>query len=415
MADLGPLRAAEYDRGRAVAALRERVFMGEADDAAVEALAEAERALAGAEQARAAEERRKPERDGVIAAERELNVLGEGSTGLVATLNVRMAQVPTSVYHLLKTPDDALVQGTIANRSAAAIRRVRVTTTIDGYSTPAVETFEIAQNAEAKVHHLPTLIPERVRGLDEVTRASVTVLVEDIGGPDGFHPPAQPVIELHRSGPVWLLARTSVPFMVKDPGTGAWRDLTRYFGAFVTPNDPAVMAFLRAAAARHPEGKLVGYQVDGAGVEAQVKAIYDALRQDAGITYINSVIAFSPEDEMTAMQRVRRPAESLSHREANCIDGVVLMAALLEAATMNAAIVVIKGHAFLAWQPQEGAAAWDYVETTMLGSAEFEPARDRARQLAASLEAASIAAKDPSIFRRWPVRELRAQGITPIQ
>jgi hypothetical protein len=202
--------------------------------------------------------------------------------------------------------------------------------------------------------------------------------------------------------------------MVKDPADGSWRDLTRYFGAFVTPNDPAVMAFLRAAATRHPEGKLVGYQVNHAGVEAQVKAVYDALRQDAGITYVNSVIAFSPEDDTTALQRVRRPAESLAHKEANCIDGVVLMAALLEAATMNAAIVVIKGHAFLAWQPQASADAWDYVETTMLGSADFEPARDRARQMAAALEAAATAANDPSIFRRWPVRELRAQGIVPI-
>jgi hypothetical protein len=415
MAELPELRRAEYDRRRAAEALRAHVFTGDASAADVDALSAAEEALAGAEQERAAAERKDTTRDGVIAAERQLNVLGEGSTGLVATLEIRMAQVPTSIYHLLKAQDDALVQGTIENRSTAPVRRVRVTTVVDGYSVPAVDTYEIPKNAPpAKVRHLPTLLPDRISGLDEVTRATVTVLVEDIGGPDGTHPPDQPVIELHRSQPVWLLARTSVPFTVKDPGTETWRDLSRYFGAFVTPNDPAVMAFLRTAATRHPDKQLVGYQVGNAGVEEQVKAVYDALRQDAGITYINSVIAFSPEDGTTGIQRVRRPAESLADHEANCIDGVVLMASILEAASLNAGIVVIKGHSFLAWQPQASVDAWDYVETTMLGSAEFAPAHDRGRQVAQALEPAATAANDPTIFRRWPVRELRAQGIMPI-
>jgi hypothetical protein len=182
----------------------------------------------------------------------------------------------------------------------------------------------------------------------------------------------------------------------------------------VTPNDPAVMAFLRKAAARHPKGQLVGYQTDVAGVEQQVKAMYDALRQDASITYINSVIAFSPEDDASMSQRVRLPAESLADGEANCIDGTVLMASLIEAASMNAAIVVIRGHAFLAWEQQARSDKWDYVETTMLGQADYEAARDHARQLAVGLELAAKAANDPSIFRRWSIRDLRAQGITPM-
>jgi hypothetical protein len=413
--DLAALRAEVYERRREAARLRDALFAGPDPTGTADQLAEAEQALAEAEQRRAKAERGVANRPGIIAEDRELNVLGEGTTGLVATLSVRMAQVPVSIYHLLKPETDALVQGTIDNRSNAPVRRVRVTTTIEGYAAAAVETFEISKAKPVTVNHLPTLFPDRIRGLDELTRATVTVLVEDIGGPDGITPPDQPVIELHRSQPVWLLARTSVPFMVRDPATQAWRDLTKYFGAFVTPNSPDVMAFLRKAAARHPEGKLVGYQTDDAGVEAQVKAIYDALRQDAGITYINSVVAFSPEDESTALQRVRLPAESLAHHEANCIDGVVLMASLLEAATMNAAIVVIRGHSFLAWQPRANAATWDYLETTMLGSADFEPARERARALATSLEAAATAAADPSIFRRWPIRELRSQGITPVQ
>ena len=414
-ADLAALRAEVYERRREAARLRESVFVGPAPAGSVAELAAAEQALVEAERRRSEAELGIADRAGILAVERAGDVLGEDSTGLVATLSVRLAQVPLSIYHLLTADSDPLVQGTIDNRSEAAIRRVRVTTTIDGYSAASVETFEVTKAKPVEVRHLPTLFPDRIRGVREITRATVTVLVEDIGGPDGTSPPDQPVIELHRSQPVWLLARTSVPFMVRDPVTQDWRDLTKYFGAFVTPNSPPVMAFLRKAAARHPKGQLVGYQVDAAGVEAQVKAIYEALREDAGIAYVNSVIAFSPEDDATATQRVRLPADSLKDGEANCIDGVVLMASLIEAASMNAAIVVIRGHAFLAWQPRANAKEWDYVETTMLGTDPFEAACERARTLAKTLEPAAEATNDRSIFQRLPIRELRAQGITPVQ
>ena len=67
-------------------------------------------------------------------------------------------------------------------------------------------------------------------------------------------------IETHESLPVWLLARNAAPLAVRDPTSGGWVDLSRYFGAFVTPNRRAIMLFLRQAARRHPEGRLPGYQ-----------------------------------------------------------------------------------------------------------------------------------------------------------
>ena len=44
------------------------------------------------------------------------------------------------------------------------------------------------------------------------------------------------------------------------------------------------------------------------------------------------------------------PRESLADKEANCINGTVLFASLLEGISMSPAIVLVPGHAFLAWE-----------------------------------------------------------------
>ena len=80
-------------------------------------------------------------------------------------------------------------------------------------------------------------------------------------------------------------------------------------------------------------------------------------------------------------QRTRLPRESLRHKSANCIDGTVLMASLLEAASLHAAIVLVPGHAFVGWETWPGTDEWDYLETTMIATHDFEAAGQRARTL----------------------------------
>jgi hypothetical protein len=84
----------------------------------------------------------------------------------------------------------------------------------------------------------------------------------------------------------------------------------------------------------------------------QVGALYQALKE-AGLTYINSVIDYGAA-ACQATQRTRLPRESLATNSANCIDGTVLMASLLEGASLNAALVLIPGHAFVGWQSWDG-------------------------------------------------------------
>jgi hypothetical protein len=411
--DLDSLRRQEYVARLRVNALRREVYQ-QADPAASEPLLEelraAEEELSVVEQQRAQAQVADPGREGVIVdTERERPqahaVRGADTTGLDACIVLRMSEVPTAIYHLLSRAGQPLLSCRVRNaRRDGGTRRVRVTSYIEGYSARAVNTVEIPPGATSTFDQLPTLFPDRVREVGELTGATLNVLVEDLDGKT----------ELHRTETVWLLARTTAPLAVMDPATGQWQDMSPYFGAFVTPNAPAIMSFLRTVAEHHPERRLVGYQGEPAGVEAQLRAVFDALKT-AGITYINSVIAFSPE-EGGATQRVRLPRESLADKEANCIDGTVLVASLLEALSMSPAIVVVPGHAFVAWETWQDSGEWRYLETTMIGTSTFEEACASAEHTAAKYRQAAERTGNPLQFRRQSLQELRSvRRITPME
>lgn len=367
----------------------------------MEELSAAEEELQAVEQQRIAIQEQDPNSGLILESKGTSATRGTETTGLEARVYLNMAHVPTSFYHVLDVANNPLL--TCSVRAVKRIenrpkRRVRISSYIDGYSAKAVNTFEIPINETYDFKQLPTLFPDRVRYVTELTRATLNIIVEDLDGS----------VELHKTEPIWLLARTSAPLGVMDPQSGKWQDLTPYLGAFVTPNAPSLMTFLREAARFHATGELVGYQIGPDHVTPQVKAIFDALKTKAEITYINSVVDFNPQQGFNS-QRVRLPRESLADKEANCIDGTVLFASLLEAISMNAAIVLVPGHAFLAWQTWSDSDEWRYLETTMIGSSTFEEA-------CASAEKTAAIFKKQQQLRMWLLRELRTQyGVTPME
>lgn len=407
---LEQLRAQEYAKRIAATALRREVFQ-QADPSAsaslLDALHEAEVELSAVERQRAQVQAADPRsgriRDSRSGAAPLQDMLGAQTTGLEATAALRMAQVPTSIHHLLDRVRHPLVTFKIRN-VGYGVRRLRFTSFVEGYSARAVDVEELPPGEETRLDQLPTFFPDRLRDLTELTNATVTVIVEDLDGR----------VELHRTEAVPLLARTAVPRAVVDPDTGRWQDLSRYLGAFVTPNAPAVMSFLREVADHHPERRLVDYQAGREGVTPQVKAVFDALKA-TGIVYVSSVVSFSPE-EGTATQRVRLPRESLADREANCIDGTVLVASLLEAMSMSPAIVIVPGHAFVGWESCPGSGEWRHLETTMIGAAPFEEACLSGERTAERYRELRDRTGDPLRFRLWPLRTLRSEErITPME
>jgi hypothetical protein len=332
--------------------------------------------------------------------------LGIQSTGLSAEVNLRMAQVPTAIYHLFKTAEDPLLSGDVTNHDDK-IRRISVSSFIEAFSAKAVNTFELAPGSTQAFQQSPTLFRWQIENLSELSQATLHITIEDLDNK---------IIEIHNTNPIWLLARTTAPLAVRDPYTGSLRDLSYYLGAFVTPNSPTLMNFLRSAARRHPEGRLIGYQGDQSSVAPQVKALFEALKQEADLTYINSIISFSPEQGM-ANQRVRLPRESLHDKQANCIDGAVLFASLLEAISLSPAIVIVPGHAFVAWETWKDAPEdWQYLETTMIGTHSFEEAQRSAQAMAARYQALAEKTGTESVFRLLPLRLLRSErNIMPME
>lgn len=338
----------------------------------------------------------------VFTSVNETNVLGADTTGLEVECRLRMAQVPTAIAHLLDPSTNPLLSCSVQNTSKK-IRRVRVSTFVEGYSARAIDTFEIKSGKVHAFDQLPTFFPERLDALHELTRATLHIAVDDLDGD----------VEVERTQPIWLLPLTTAPLAVKDPVTGDWRDLTKYLGAFVTPNAPAIEGLLRAAVDLVPGAQFVSYQGGPAAVGPQIKALFDALQQKK-LRYVNSVLSFSP-DEGWSSQRVRLPRQTLESENANCLDGTVLFASLIEAISLRPAIVLVPGHAFVGWQSDPAdAESWQYLETTLVAASPFEEASKVAMQRAAAF--AAVAAGAPQLFRRWALRDLRTtHGILPME
>ena len=116
------------------------------------------------------------------------------------------------------------------------------------------------------------------------------------------------------------------------------------------------------------------------------------------------------------MQRVRLPREALENKSANCLDGTILMASLLEAASLNPGIVLIPGHALLAWETNDHSNQWDYLETTMIGTQDFETAQKAGQLLATKQKEMAGQFDDPTYFRLLSLAGLRTeQRIVPME
>lgn len=331
---------------------------------------------------------------------------GAKTTKLDAGVELRMLNVPTSMVHLLARARTPLVTVTVKNTDRET-RRVQVTTWIEGFSAKAVSTKEIPSREAGSFDQFPTFFPDRVATVTELTTAALHVHVEDLDSKS---------TELYESYPIPLLARTTAVLWTQDPAQGSSLDLTEHLAAWVTPNAQEILDFLRRAADFSKLKAMLGYQgaVDADGIREHVRAIFEALKV-AGITYVNSPISFG-NHQGQFIQRVRLPRESLRSQSANCIDGTVLMASLLEATAIDAGIVLVPGHAYLAWRPRPGVPDdWEFVETTMIGTASFDEACQVARDQTVELREEMRRNPRGTYVKILPIPELRAAGITPME
>jgi hypothetical protein len=148
------------------------------------------------------------------------------------------------------------------------------------------------------------------------------------------------------------------PLLLRSRWLMQWIAANRLqIAAWVTPDDPAVIALVSKAAAHlqlepaTTPGAMIGYDNGRASPRAvrdQVDAIFDAMRLDYHIQYSQDTVPYSgPGDTSMALQNIKLPAEVLQLRSGMCIELTALLASAVERIGLHAEIVIIPGHAFL--------------------------------------------------------------------
>jgi hypothetical protein len=156
-----------------------------------------------------------------------------------------------------------------------------------------------------------------------------------------------------------------------------YEDFSWLFAAYVNENHPWVDGILKEAIKGGLVDSFTGYQSgDPDEVVSQVFAIWNVL-QRKGIKY--SDISTTTPSKFVVSQTVRFLDQSIDATQANCVDGTVLMASILQKIGISSYLVMVPGHCFLAFDTGEGEDdAVLGLETTMLGNDDLEPVSELA-------------------------------------
>jgi hypothetical protein len=144
-------------------------------------------------------------------------------------------------------------------------------------------------------------------------------------------------------------------------------DLSWIFAAYVNEHDTVVDDVIAGAQASGIVAGFSGY--DGADpdtVYRQVWAVWHALSA-RGIRYSNADPAIERGPKVFS-QRVRFLRETWNDRSANCIDGSVMIASVLQRIGIRSFLVLVPGHAFIGFYTDADAQRSAYLETTLLGA-----------------------------------------------
>jgi len=276
----------------------------------------------------------------------------------------------TIIYTLYGSILDDFVIVTITNtRDTPA--QVVVMSEIMGYSTEVIDTLTVEAGESIELRQNPLLKPELIDQLNVEEPAQFHVrVIELVNGEEK--------LLLDETGKTIVYARRDFPWSIPgftDP------EVFELLAAMVMPNDPAVEELNRVAADYTSSGIMwSGYgghvDDDDGGVWERLEAIWESEDNYYDITYINTWVSFAPG----SVQRIRLPDEVLEQQSGNCIELALLYASAAEALDLEAAIIGVPGHAFVAVRTDQENANYYFIETTMIGQTSFEEAVDRGGQ-----------------------------------
>ncbi len=148
-----------------------------------------------------------------------------------------------------------------------------------------------------------------------------------------------------------------------------YSDFSWLFAAYVNEDHPWVDKTLKEALDTRLVSSFDGFQSgEPEQVLQQIFAIWSVM-QRKGLRYSN-ITTTAAESESVYSQHVRLFDESVTAAQANCVDGSVLIAALLRKIGLDPQLVSVPGHMFLAVSLDDDTIIG--LETTMLGEADLE-------------------------------------------
>src|SRR5260370_29865007 len=287
--------------------------------------------------------------------------------------------VPTAYCRTMDVDNFPLVTITFNNTcSGWDDLSLTVSAFIENYSDLAARTIDLAKDEQKSVSLLPVLQPEAVSKLNEIQQATLHVKVKWTSSKMRISP-------FHETHSIRLHARNTALLALEKPDREI-KDLTEYLAAWVTPHHPELEKLQRKAVKYLPSG-FPGYGAANSLSESillvreQARAIFFVLQHDVNLAYVDSALRMDVESRQKT-QRVRLPAEILAiGGSANCLDGTVLFASLLELIGIQPVIVLVPGHAFVGWRICKDVDRYEFAETTMISTGDFDAAQRYAQEL----------------------------------
>lgn len=289
---------------------------------------------------------------------------------------LQFSVVPAGIYRVLNFGEfpNGLIKYIIKNNSDSE-KKFLIKTSIDRFSDTQSTRLQLKPHKVEYVTHAPVLIFDEVSKIKDIENATITHSIS-------YNVGERVITEILDSEKILMHPLTTIYWALENVETYRIQFLGNYIAAWVTPRSTFVEEMLRVAADNHPQDYIIGYQGPKKAatqekidiVRTQIESIYNALKNERKIKYVDaSTISFQGENCQT-MQKVRLPDESLKSASANCLDGAVLFASLIESAGMNPVIVLIPEHAFVGWEIWNKAKKYEYLETTMLSRCDFKEA-----------------------------------------
>ncbi|OGS27527.1 MAG: hypothetical protein A2297_03455 [Elusimicrobia bacterium RIFOXYB2_FULL_48_7] len=300
-----------------------------------------------------------------------------------------MKEIPTSVYHLFKDRNISVINLQVKNNSKKETKFI-IKYGIGSEKQQEIKETSIAPMEKISLNLTPVLSTDEIKKIETVpTPSNILIEIEKITGGDQTRP------VFKQFYPVTLLPYDQFSPKVTDAKNETF-DLIETLAGWITYNDRTLSEVLSKAsdkgAALNPQVKIIGFQapnvftsrpVDNrslaekeADYRQQIKLLYDTLKDDYKITYLNQPVAYGES------QRIKLPYSVLSNK-GNCIELALLFASLLESIEIDPIIAIFpeEKHATVGYKVYgDGKDKCILLETNVFGE-DFDRVFTKGREL----------------------------------